>query len=105
MFDPQTEAFLGVRGTTRDITEGKQVERVKSEFISIVSHELRTPLTSIRGALGLLTTDAVGQIPEKAHSIIDIAHKNSLRLALLVDDMLDMEKMVADKIAFDIKPE
>jgi signal transduction histidine kinase len=92
MFDPQTEAFLGVRGTTRDITEGKQVERVKSEFISIVSHELRTPLTSIRGALGLLTNDAVGQISEKAHSIIDLAHKNSLRLALLVDDMLDMEK-------------
>jgi hypothetical protein len=53
----------------------------------------------------LLTTDAVGQIPEKAHSIIDIAHKNSLRLALLVNDMHEIEKMVVDKIEFDIKPE
>jgi PAS domain S-box-containing protein len=105
MFDPQTEEFLGVRGTARDVSENKRVERLKSEFISIVSHELRTPLTSIRGALGLLTTDAVGQLPEKAHSIIDIAHKNSLRLAQIIDDMLDMEKMVTDKMAFDIKPE
>jgi PAS domain S-box-containing protein len=105
IYDPRTEAFLGVRGTARDITEHIRMERLKNEFLSIVSHELRTPLTSIRSALGILMTDVVGDLPEKALSIIDIAHKNSLRLAQLVDDMLDMEKLVLDKIVFDIKSE
>lgn len=66
VYDPQTETFLGTRGTARDISEHKRMEGLRDEFISIVSHELRTPLTSIRGALGLLTTDAVGDLPEKA---------------------------------------
>jgi PAS domain S-box-containing protein len=105
IYDPQSEAFLGVRGTARDITEHIRMERQKSEFISIVSHELRTPLTSIQGALGLLTTDIAGALPEKAQSIINIAHKNSLHLAQLVNDILDMEKMVTDKMVFDIKPQ
>jgi len=81
------------------------MERQKSEFISIVSHELRTPLTSIQGALGLLTTEIAGELPEKAQSIISIAHKNSLHLAQLVNDILDMEKMVTDKMEFDIEPQ
>lgn len=56
------QLFLGV---TRDITERKEMDRMKSEFISTVSHELRTPLTSIRGSLGLATSGALGEMPEK----------------------------------------
>ncbi len=47
-------------GIIRGITERKEVDRMKSKFISTVSHELRTPLTSIRGSLGLVTSGAVG---------------------------------------------
>ena len=47
-----------------DITERMEMERIKSEFISIVSHELRTPLTSIRGSLGLLTGKIVKGVPD-----------------------------------------
>lgn len=89
----------------RDITKVKEVERMKGEFISIVSHELRTPLTSIRGALGLITGTMSKDLPEKAGHLIDIAHKNSERLILLINDMLDIDKISSGQLKFDIRTE
>ncbi|MEE8352025.1 MAG: CHASE domain-containing protein, partial [Rhodospirillales bacterium] len=62
--------FLGV---VRDITERKEVEMAKTEFVSTVSHELRTPLTSIKGSLGLIRSGTTGELPEKMQSMLDIA--------------------------------
>lgn len=90
-------------GTFQDISEGKRIERVKNEFISMVSHELRTPLTSISGALGLMRSGALGHFGEKAEQLIDIAHKNSLRLSHMINDLLDVEKLAAGKMDFDMK--
>ena len=53
-------SIIGYLGVGRDLTDHKEIDRMKSEFISTVSHELRTPLTSIRGALGLLEGGVVG---------------------------------------------
>jgi len=90
-------------GLVRDITERKRVEQMKSEFVSTVSHELRTPLTSISGALGLINGGAVGELPPSMKPLIDIAHKNSLRLIHLINDLLDMEKIAAGKMHFDMQ--
>jgi len=95
-----TRMFTGI---VRDITERVKVERMKSEFISTVSHELRTPLTSIRGSLALLAGGVIGELPAAAKPLVDIAHKNSERLILLVNDILDMEKIEAGKIEFDLQ--
>lgn len=99
-----SEINLGGRrmftGIVRDITERKQIERMKNEFVSTVSHELRTPLTSIRGALGLIAGGAVGQLPGKASELIDIAYKNSQRLIALVNDILDLEKIESGRTEF-----
>lgn len=89
-----------VYGTIQDISERKHVERMKDEFISTVSHELRTPLTSISGALGLMVNGVMGAIPEKISSMLQIAHKNSQRLSFLINDLLDMEKILAGKLSF-----
>jgi PAS domain S-box-containing protein len=86
----------------KDIREQKRIDRMKSEFISTVSHELRTPLTSISGALGLITSNALGALPDKVKSMLDIAYKNSQRLSYLIDDLLDMEKLIAGKMFFDM---
>lgn len=88
----------------QDITERKNIEGMKSKFISTVSHELRTPLTSIRGALGLVAGGVAGELPTQAKMLVDIAHKNSERLILLVNDILDMEKIEADKMDIQCKP-
>lgn len=92
-------------GMVRDITERKRMERMKNEFVSTVSHELRTPLTAISGALGLLTGGALGELPAQARQMIVIAHKNSLRLTHLINDLLDIEKIAAGKLHFDMQPQ
>lgn len=92
-------------GIVRDITERKKMDRMKSEFVSTVSHELRTPLTSISGALGLIVGGTFGELPAQAQKMITIAHKNSQRLTLLINDLLDMEKIAAGKMTFDMQPQ
>lgn len=89
-------------GMIRDISERKRLDKLKSEFVSIVSHELRTPLTSISGALGLVASGDLGELPSMAAEMVRIAHKNSLRLGMLINDLLDMEKLVAGKIHFNM---
>ena len=86
-----------------DITERKRIDRMKSEFISTVSHELRTPLTAISGALGLVVGGAAGTLPEQMQAMLEIAHKNSQRLGILINDLLDMEKLVAGKMRFEMQ--
>lgn len=92
-------------GMVRDISERKRMERMKSEFVSTVSHELRTPLTSISGALGLIVSGALGALPEQVQQMIAIANKNSQRLTHLINDLLDMEKITAGKLHFDMQPQ
>ncbi|MBO0662258.1 CHASE domain-containing protein [Jiella flava] len=85
----------------QDITDRKEVERLKSEFVSMVSHELRTPLTSIRGSLGLIVGAQAASLPEKAAKLLRIAYSNCERLIVLINDILDMEKIASADIAFD----
>ncbi len=91
-------------GIVRDITERKEIDRMKSEFVSTVSHELRTPLTSIMGSLGLISGGALGEMPGKAKDLIGLAHKNTERLINLVNDILDMEKLQSGRMNFDFRP-
>lgn len=86
----------------RDITDSKAIERMKAEFVATVSHELRTPITSIRGSLGLIAGGVTGPLAEKTRNLVDIALRNSDRLARLINDLLDMEKMETGKMQFDL---
>ncbi len=90
-------------GAIRDLSERQEIDRLKREFVSTVSHELRTPLTSIRGALGLVTGGAAGILPAQAKGLLDIALKNCERLARLVNDILDMEKIEAGRLEFQME--
>lgn len=83
-----------------DISQRKEVERMKDEFISTVSHELRTPLTAIYGSLNLLTSGMAGELPPDAHQLLAISHDSTERLIRLVDDMLDLEKIASGKIEY-----
>ncbi len=84
-----------------DLTEARRAEKLKNEFVSVVSHELRTPLTSIRGALGLLSGGVAGALPASAAQMIGIAQKNADRLVLLINDILDIEKIESGQMRFE----
>jgi signal transduction histidine kinase len=95
-----------IRGLLRALRyadERKRLERLKDEFVSTVSHELRTPLTSITASLGLLMGKAAGILPKSAERLLEIAHTNSVRLARLVNDILDIEKLESGRAVFDLK--
>ncbi|WP_292133310.1 ATP-binding protein, partial [Mesorhizobium sp.] len=102
-FRDEAGKIVGVITYNRDITEQKQNAQLKNDFISTVSHELRTPLTSIRGSLGLIAAGVAGELPPKAANLVNIAHSNSERLVLLINDILDMEKIESGLISFKIK--
>lgn len=81
-----------------DLSQRREVDRLRADFVSTVSHELRTPLTSISGSLGLLQSGALGALPEKAVAMVDIACKNSKRLVRIINDILDIGKLEAGQL-------
>lgn len=85
----------------QDITEHKRIEMMKNQFVSMVSHELRTPLTAISGALGLLNGGALGEVPISMQNMLSIAQENSNKLSQLINDLLDIDKLVAGKMQFE----
>lgn len=85
----------------RDISERKQVEKMKNEFISVVSHELRTPLSSIRGSLALLSTGKLDSQPQKQERMLEIAIAETERLTRLVNEILDLERLESGKIVLE----
>ena len=82
-----------------DISDRKEVERLKQEFVAVVSHELRTPLTSLEMTLSLLQNGTYGPISETAQKRVKSAEVGISRLVMLISDLLDMEKMEAGKLS------
>ena len=80
-------------GLRDDIRQLKEVERLKTEFVSTVSHELRTPLTAIRGALGLVLAGTTGPVASKTRDLLQIGLQNTERLIRLINDILDVERI------------
>ena len=76
-----------------DISQRKQLERMKQEFVAIVSHDLRSPLTSINMRLGTLAGGMHGDLPEAALRIISTIEGSVARLIGLINDLLDVEKL------------
>lgn len=100
----QTGSPKGIVVIGRDITEQQKLQRMKNEFIATVSHELRTPLTSIKGALGLLAAGVTGKLNDKAQALLQIASKNTERLLMLINDILDMEKIESGRMQYNLTP-
>ncbi|PAV24809.1 histidine kinase, partial [Tamilnaduibacter salinus] len=94
--------LTGFLGVAEDITERKRMEKMKNEFIATISHELRTPLTSVSGVLGLVLSGKLGGVPEKINGLLETAHRNSERLAHLINDLLDIEKITTGKVNLDM---
>lgn len=83
-----------------DITEIKQLDRMKDELISMVSHELRTPLTSIKGSIDLMDAGVIGDQGPEAKKLINIAKRNTDRLLVIVNDILDIHKIQSGTIEY-----
>lgn len=103
LFQFETVAGRRIAGSIVDLTERREVERLKSEFVSSISHELRTPLTSIRGSLGLLAGGALGTLPAEAAEIVAVAERNVVRLIGLINNILDLERLEGGRLEMELE--
>lgn len=87
----------------RDITERKQLIEQRENLMDIVAHELRTPLGAIKEGINLVLEECVGKIAAKQKELLSIAKTNVDRLAKLVGQALDIQKLSAGRVEFDMK--
>ena len=94
----------GVYAIYQDISERREVERLKDEFVAMVSHDLKAPLTAVRLSLGLLADGTLGPQTEKAREVIAIADQNVNRLVNLINDTLDLKRIEAGGMELKLEP-
>lgn len=87
-----------------DITKYKELDDMKSEFVSTVSHEFRSPLTSMNMSIKMLLQSKFGEINDKQKELLETAQEDCDRLKNLVSDLLDLSKIESGKIELDFQP-
>src|SRR3989338_5412404 len=82
--------ITGIVETFRDITKEKNIDKAKTEFVSLASHQLRTPLTSMRWALSSLKKD---NLPEEQSHVVNSAHEAAVQMAATINKMLMISRI------------
>jgi signal transduction histidine kinase/CHASE3 domain sensor protein len=88
--------FLGRLWTLRDVTQERELDRLKDEFVATVSHELRTPLTSMMGFLEMIREGEAGELNDEQKRFLAIVYRSSERLQRLVGDLLFVARLDAN---------
>ncbi len=96
--------FLGTVSIFQDVTHQVEVDRLKSEFVATVSHELRTPMTSIKGYVEILLMGAAGDLSEQQIHFLNVVKKNTERLSVLVNDLLDISQIESGRVRLSLVP-
>jgi PAS domain S-box-containing protein len=95
------DSYLGRVWTLREVTEARQVDRIKDALVATVSHELRTPLTSIIGYLELLGSGE--PLGEEAARFVEIVRRNAARLQRMVEELLFLSRVEAGGLELDLE--
>ncbi len=95
---------LGTVYLFEDITREKEIDQMKSDFISLVSHELRTPLTSIIGFVSFVLDGKAGAINDRQRNSLARVQRQSKRLAALINDLLDISRIESGRIQMKQEP-
>ncbi|MCM8775781.1 MAG: PAS domain S-box protein, partial [Candidatus Omnitrophica bacterium] len=94
-------SIIGSIGIIKDITERKALDKMKDQFVSLVSHELRTPIFVIQEGIAQLLDGIVGEISDDQRKILSTALINTKRIARIVNDLLDISKIEAGRLALE----
>jgi len=93
-----------VKERTKELTVAnsqlRELDRMKSDFVSIASHQLRTPLTATKGYVSMLLEGTYGTISNKAEGALRMVYASNERLVRIVDDLLDLSRMERGKFQY-----
>ena len=90
-------------GISEDITERRQIERMKDDLVSIASHELRSPTVAVLGALSLLKDAAGDVLGEDAKHLLQLGEEEGQRMLDVVESCLDLAQLEDDRANLDIR--
>jgi signal transduction histidine kinase/CHASE3 domain sensor protein len=90
--------LLGRIWTMREVTQQRELDRLKDDFVATVSHELRTPLTSMMGFLQMIREGEAGDLTPEQDRFLSIVYRSSERLQRLVGDLLFVARLDASGI-------
>jgi signal transduction histidine kinase/CHASE3 domain sensor protein len=91
----ESNGFVGRIWTLREVTQQRELDRLKDEFVATVSHELRTPLTSMMGFLQMIRDGEAGTLTPEQDRFLAIVYRSSERLQRLVGDLLFVARLDA----------
>jgi signal transduction histidine kinase/CheY-like chemotaxis protein len=97
-------SYTGRIVSLHDNTREMELDKLKSDFISVVSHELRTPLTSIKGYTDLMLSGQTGEINDIQKEFLGILRSSATRLGNLINDILDLSRIEAGKMEVKHEP-
>ncbi len=95
---------VGMVNILTDVTKQRELDEIKTKFISNITHELRTPIVAIQKAIAILETDSAGPLSETQKNFLGIVARNLTHLSRLVEDLLDMAKIEAGKMHVRMAP-
>lgn len=102
----KAKIYEDLQTTTQALEEAnsqlKDLDKAKSEFLSIASHQLNTPLTAIRGYISMLLEGDYGQLDEKQKPIVDIVNKSAVRLIDLIKNLLDISRIESGRLELNL---
>ncbi len=98
------EKLLFFVSLCQDITQRKEIDRAKTEFVSLASHQLRTPLSAIRWYSEMLLSKYVGELNEKQRQYVKEIYAGNLRMVELVNALLNVSRIDLGTFAIDPEP-
>jgi len=90
--------LYGVLTLLHDVTQFKELDRMKSEFIATLSHEFRTPLTSIAMTVDILTQDILGPLNTRQRELVHSAREDTNRLTKMSRELLQLSKLESGRL-------
>ncbi len=95
--------MVGATVLLQDVTRLRRFDELKNDLVATVAHEVRTPLTSLRMAIHLSAEGVVGPLNEKQADLLHAAREDCERLQGIVDDLLDLSRIQAGRLALQVR--